>query len=45
MSRILTVKNLSSGNLSDNHDGGLDVTGGEVGVDTTIDNELKKKGH
>lgn len=29
--------------LSNNHDGGLDVTSGKVGVDTAVDDVLKKK--
>jgi hypothetical protein len=37
----LACQNLGGGGFSNNHDGGLDVTSGEIGVDTAINDELK----
>jgi len=43
MSHLILSKNASGSGLRDNHDGGLDVTGGEVRVDAAIDNELSNE--
>lgn len=40
----LVGQDLSGSGFGNHHDGSLDVTGREVGVDTGINNELTKKG-
>jgi hypothetical protein len=42
MTNNLVRQNLSCCSFSNHHDGGLNVTGREVGMDTGINNELKK---
>ena len=40
----LAGQDLSGSGFSNYHDGSLNVTGREVGMDTGINNELRKKG-
>jgi hypothetical protein len=38
---LLKSQNLGDGSFGDYHDGGLEVAGGQVGVDAAVDDELR----